>query len=165
MGRFAPVYTDEQKAAIKRAGLEDEHTAANVVRMAAAGELYGLEPFTVPLSTAADYIRRERRKREGREPRAIRELEGKRAADQLRRRVLVAADAMLERAEKKLHAGKLEPAAFETVTRTVLKIAKELETLPAPNQGGVAPKAEPGNGNGQREPDILERLAKEARKQ
>ena len=53
VGRFDPKYTDEQRDAIARAVNDRGMSAPEAVRAAAEG-LDGLEPFTMPESTARD---------------------------------------------------------------------------------------------------------------
>lgn len=61
---FARTYTDEQRAAIRRAIVENGLNASQAVEHAAAGTLKrGLAPFAMPLSTARNLAQRERRKR------------------------------------------------------------------------------------------------------
>lgn len=126
MGRFAAVWTREQRAAVVRACVDDKLTAPAAMKLAHAGELYGLEPFQIPLSTVRDYARKERRQRERAAPK-MKELDGAKAAEQLRRRVLVMADAILDDAEHKRRRKKLAAEEFERVARTVLKIAENVE--------------------------------------
>jgi hypothetical protein len=54
MGRWAHKLSDEQKAAVVRAMLEDAMGAEEVVELAAGGELYGLEPFDISPSTVRE---------------------------------------------------------------------------------------------------------------
>jgi hypothetical protein len=69
MGRFTPKYTDRQRAAVLRAGLDLDPPmrGPTIVKLAAAGELEDelgpLEPFAMPETTARANIRDERRRR------------------------------------------------------------------------------------------------------
>ena len=56
MGRSDFTYDDQHREAIARAALEDGLSAREAVEKAAAGELYGLEPFEPAVSTAQDWI-------------------------------------------------------------------------------------------------------------
>lgn len=157
MGRFAPVYTPDQRAAFTRAAVDDQIPPTRVAEIAAAGELYGLEPFTVPVSTIKDYAKKERRRREKAAPKLKDLGNGTAAADALRRRVLVLADAMLDQADKRRIQRKLTPADFETTSRAVLRIAAQLEgkmSDPAkPDQHGAQLRGQEG------ERSLFERLS------
>lgn len=69
MGRYAPIYSDRQRAAVIFYGLDAKPrvTCPKIVLAAAAGELADglgpLEPFTLPVSTARYIVRTEKEKR------------------------------------------------------------------------------------------------------
>ena len=159
MGRFQPVYTDEQRAAVTRATLPapqgDGLSYAETARRAAAGTLVeGLAPFHIPTSTVASLKRRALgRDKKGETP------AGPDAAAQLRRRLLNLAEAQLDRAERQQRQNKLTGAELESVARGVLRIAAEIEKREPPNparDNGKATDTPPGG--------IFERIAKEERK-
>lgn len=62
MGRFAEVYTPEQRDAITTAILDHDMTAPAACAAAAAGQL-GLSPFTMKVTTARHYAREARKRR------------------------------------------------------------------------------------------------------
>jgi hypothetical protein len=141
MGRFQPVYTDVQRAAVARAVLPapqgDGLTLAETCRRAASGTLVeGLEPFTLPTSTAATI----RRRALGHDKKETALETGPDVAAKLRRRLLTLAEAQLDRAERKNRQGKLSAAELESTARAVLKIAGEIEKHAPPNP--------PNRGNG-----------------
>lgn len=55
MGRFDPKYSDEQRAAVKRALTEDGMKPREVVQAAANGQLDGLPPFDLNPRTASSW--------------------------------------------------------------------------------------------------------------
>lgn len=61
MGRFAEIYTAEQRDALAKWAITNDQTARAAITAAEAGQL-GLAPFTMPLKTAQHYIREERRR-------------------------------------------------------------------------------------------------------
>jgi hypothetical protein len=162
MARFDRVYTDTQKAAIARAAVDEKRTGAAIVQAAREGQLSGLKPFRIPLSTVYDIARKERarrrqRKREpNRDPVSLEDPAA--AATELRARVLAFAHGYLDRAWKDLDAGKLEPAAFKAASRTALDIAAEIEkgnAVPEP-EGDEPSEAEPA-----KPATFLQRLAEQ----
>lgn len=151
-GRFATVYTDTQRAAVARAmldGIDGRKVGApTVVKLAAAGELFGLAPFNVPLSSVYSLRDVERRRRERKAktvpPDPIAVDDPAAAARQLRSRVLTFAHGYLDRAENRMNAGTLPPADFKTASRAALDIAAEIERKgTSPADDAPAPAAEP----------------------
>lgn len=126
VARFDRKYTPSQRAAVSRAAVDDKIPPREIRRRAGAGELYGLEPFDIPISTIYSYKKRDVRRRAA-TPKGLQGADGATAADDLRRRVLVLADGMMLDAERQRTQGKLTAKDFETTSAAVLRIATELE--------------------------------------
>lgn len=132
---FAPVYSDEQREAIATA-YEDRkiRPAKRVCELAAAGDLEHrgakLDPFTVPENTVRDLARDLRKRRTGERTSQLAALEPRDAIEALRRRLVNAADAMLDDLEQKVKkdAGTADPERLRQITRAV----REAAALPGP---------------------------------
>lgn len=61
MGRFAPVWTQQQRHVIAQAVLTSGMSAPAAARAAAAGELKPCPPFTIPVSSVHNIVRAARR--------------------------------------------------------------------------------------------------------
>jgi hypothetical protein len=144
-GPFARKYTDEQRDAVIAARLDRGIKLRRVVELAESGDLAaGLEPFTMPISTIASLARDEHRRRTGKTPSKVAELEPRDAIEALRTRLVSLADSELAILEKK-RAGTRDPAKG----REIAKLVREIQAIPGRKQD---PRPGPGQrSNGTRE--------------
>lgn len=145
MGQFQQKWTTEQKDACVSAyidrGVRPMQRVAELARTGrltvASGEF--LEPFPIPHGTVQSLIRDERKRRAGRTRRALATAPPRDAIEDLRRRLVAAADALLEHEEKKIQRKPetVNPERLRQITRCV----REAQALPGPND---EPKPKPG---------------------
>lgn len=152
MPAFAEKYSDAQREAVAYA-YEDRKIRPyrRVAELAAAGELTHngetLEPFTIPESYIADLVRKLRKRRAGETTSQLASAEPRDAIEALRKRLVNAADAMLQDLEAKVKrdAGTADPERLRQITRAV----REAAALPGPND--PKPPAPGARVNGQRD--------------
>lgn len=143
MSRWEAVYTDPQRDAVERAWLERGiRPARRVAALAAAGELEGLDPFTIPEATVRDIGRRARKRQAGEVRSALAQLPHRDAINTLRVRLLAASDRELERLERRQRAGRDVPGEE---LRQIARAVRELAALPGPDDPRPVPP-------GQRDP-------------
>jgi hypothetical protein len=152
MSRFTPKWNDEQKDALVHA-YEDRgiRPLTRVLDLARAGELQHqgepLSPFDMPVQTARAHIKAERKRRLGKARSDVASMRHEDAIDTLRVRLLSAADKLLEKYEKQLAGGRVEPDPERL--RQITRAVREAASLPAPGQPRPA---KPGRGeNGKTE--------------
>jgi hypothetical protein len=151
-GLFESKYTDEQRDAVAFA-YEDRKVrpATRVVALAAAGELEHqgekLPAFTVTENTVRDLASKLRKKRAGIVSSKLAEIAPRDAIEQLRRRLVNAADALLMDYERTLErkASDADPERLRQITRVV----REAAAVPGPND--PRPPAPGAKQQGQRE--------------
>jgi hypothetical protein len=158
MARFADKYTDEQRDAVAEA-YEDRgiRPASKVVALAKAGELtYNgrqLDPFEMPVLYVNELARNLRRKRQGKAKSGLADTDPRDAVEALRRRLVSAADNMLQDVERRQRRGKHDPKDPELL-RQIARAAREIAAMPGKDDPRpVAPGQKiPGTGanNGDR---------------
>lgn len=129
-------YTDDQRAAIIRAGLDLRiRPFTDITRMAAAGELRAevngplIPPFEIPDSTVRDLCRSRERRRAGQTVKGDLANEAPRTqAEMLRKRLVALIDIELERLEKAR-----KPLDAEQI-RKLARALRELALLPGPDE-------------------------------
>lgn len=105
-GAFQRKWSDDQRDAMTSGRLDRGMTLRRVVELAKAGELTApdgtkLDPFTPPISTVASLARDEKKRRLGKQTTQLAQLEPRDAIEALRKRLLSAADGVLQVEEKK----------------------------------------------------------------
>lgn len=136
MGRFDPKYTDEQREAIASAMIDRGMSAPEAVKAASEG-LDGLEPFTVPESTARDIAGAARQQRP---PVPIEDYGARLRGIQERGMVLLERE--LTRVEKSSEQGKLTNPDWTQLTK-LMRFGRALRDLgPAPQPSGAPPAKE-----------------------
>jgi hypothetical protein len=145
-GAFVRKYTDDQREAMISARLDRGMTFRRVVEVARAGELTApdgtrLEPFDPPISTIASLARDAKKRRMGKQVSQVAQLPARDAIEALRRRLVNAADAMLEH-ELKRPLEKRDPERLRQIGRCVREFAAipaqkdPTPTAPGSKQGG-----------------------------
>lgn len=159
MSKWTARYTDEQRAAIEHAHLENHRKVADIVRMAAAGELKHngetLDAFEIPYQSASHIAKRAKRAREGNARSSLAALPPRDAIDELRRRLLSMADHETKRVQAQLNARKPTPMDAELL-RKLARATREIAALPTPDQARTplaAGQYTPGAGRDNRAPD------------
>jgi hypothetical protein len=137
---FKQRYTDEQREAMYRLIHEDGHRPAEAVALAAEG-VYGLEPFSMPVSSARPIARRIKLRREG-GPRKLADRPLAEAVEVFLRRSLSLLDRDLSRQEEELDAGiDLERLRWtircQAELASLTKVARAKGLLPPEDNGAV----------------------------
>jgi hypothetical protein len=150
---FTQRYTEEQREAIYRLIHEDGKTPGEAVAVAAHG-VYGLEPFSMPVSSARPIARRIKLKREGR-PTKLADRPLDEVLDNFCRRSLTVLDREMSKHEQDVRAGCLDTDGLRWTLRRITELAGIVKTATAK---GLLP----ANGNGMSEQssssEFLERL-------
>ena len=147
MGAFARVYSDEQRDALAHArAVLRIKPAQRISELAAAGELRSpagepLEAFHVPAQTVRDIGRRYEKRRAGLERSATAELAPADALENLRRRLLSAADHELSELERRQALRR--PADLERL-RQIARAVREAAALPSSAAPAPSSSPEPG---------------------
>jgi hypothetical protein len=153
MAQFPRKYSDAQIDAAITASLDRGVTGPRILQLASEGTLRGADgvpvpPFDMPLPTLRSYVHKERRKRKGVTRRHVSDVPHGDAIEQLRRRLVSAADAMLEHFER---AQKTNPKhADPERLRQIVRLVREAAALPS--RGDDRPVAP-----GQRQPSTGKR--------
>lgn len=160
MGRFAAKYTDEQRAAIVTACVDDGMSAPKAVRAAAAGSLSGLPPFEMPVGSARFYAGQERRKRTGRNAELAKQGDPLDQIDHgLKRALLIAAHA-LDQVEEKTRKRKYELTAADLEkARKATALLRETRALAlgqTPQRGGQRKPDPRATAESEKTPDVEE---------
>jgi hypothetical protein len=157
MSHWATKYTDAQRAGVVDAVLERGMSSPAATRAAAAGELPGLEPFTMPVPTARDLVRKERERRA--------DIEAKRAAREDPRAAVQAMVAQLlgdARAElERMRQGATDSAEQWEKLRTAARAIGEIERVARAVHREAGGNGDTGNGDTEleRPAGLIERLA------
>lgn len=132
---FESVYTDEQREAVAFATVDRGiRPYRRVVELARLGDLthngQKLDPFDITESYVSDLARKRRKARAGQQTSQLAAAPPRDAIEALRRRLVNAADAMLEHLEKQIRndAGKADPERLRQIMRAV----REAAALPGP---------------------------------
>jgi hypothetical protein len=134
MAQFPRKYSDAQIDAAITASLDRGVTGPRILQLASEGTLRGADgvpvpPFDMPLPTLRSYVHKERRKRKGVTRRHVSDVPHGDAIEQLRRRLVSAADAMLEHFER---AQKTNPKhADPERLRQIVRLVREAAALPS----------------------------------
>jgi transposase len=144
LGRLAPDFSDEQRAAVVRAVLEGGYTAREAAEAAGSGEL-GLDPFEVAASTIQGWLETHRRS-EGVEESGSQEAE---QARRMAQETIAAVENVppAERTSKQLH-------ALESALRVVRRTDRVSPRKPPPK-----PAQRDGNGHTRLEALIADSVA------
>lgn len=150
MGAFQRKWSDEQRDAMVSARLDRGMTYRRVMELATAGALTApdgskLAPFKPPLSTVASLARDEKKRRMGRQTTQLAQLEPRDAIEALRRRLLSAADTVLQVEEKKAP----EKRDLDRM-REVGRCVREFAAIKAPSD---EPSRKPGQRENGRQPE------------
>lgn len=135
MPRFDAKYSDEQRDAAAIAYLDRNiRPAGRVVQLAKRGELrYGdeiLEPFDITPDAVRTYASRLRKSRAGELKSGLTDAAPRDAVEMLRRRLVSAADNMLQAIERRQRRGKHDPKDPELL-RQIARAAREIAALPS----------------------------------
>lgn len=141
-GTFTKKYSDAERAAITYA-YEDRQIrpASRVVELAASGELTHqgekVPPFETNANTVRDFARDLRKKRRGERTSQLADQPPRDAIEQLRRRLVNAADALLLDYEDdvKRKPGDADPERL----RQIVRVVREAAHLPGPNDPRPVP--------------------------
>lgn len=150
MAAFQEKYTDEQREAVRHAGLDLGIATADIQGMAKAGTLkhrgVALEPFEIPTSTVYGLIRDERKRREGKDHSALVQMPHVDAVELLRRRMVALLDSETLRMEREQKAKPRTPIDAEHARR-MARALREVMAMPPPGRPGATPGAwVPGEG-------------------
>lgn len=164
MAAFQEKYTDEQREAVRHAGVDLNIAAADIERMADSGSLthrgVALAPFEMPKSTVYGLIREERKRREGKDHSALVQMPHVDAVELLRRRMIALGDSETLRMEKEQKAKPKTPIDAEHARR-MARFLRELAAMPPAGQPGRTPGAwVPGEGRPPGEAEAKENTMK-----
>ena len=163
MGRFAPKYAEEERAAIVAAVLDQGLSAPAAVKLAAAGTLEGVgHAFEMPAGTARELVRREREDRDY----AVRATpEGAASiAEAIPGRIVRLLDAELARIEKEATDGdKLDTAQLRNIARVHRELATKRDAnRAARDNSGTDTGDDRDDSDGAKEDDLIKRLVRDA---
>jgi hypothetical protein len=142
MGRFSPKYTKAQKTALFSAAIDQGKTAQQAINLAAAGDLTTdegdpVEAFEMPIATAREYIREERRRRDGTTLSALTRLTPDEAAKDLYKRCLTITDRQVKNVERVQANGKQPtPETAKAALDLVERVVRLGEKMPKPTPRG-----------------------------
>ena len=167
MGLIQPKYTDTQRDAVRRAGLDLAMRPKEIQDAAKAGRLTWdgapVPAFEIPASTAYSIVREERRKRDGRTRSQLLQRPHVDAVEELRRRMVAVADhetARMVDVQRKKPNDPLDGEHFRRLCRGL----RELASLPEPGTQGERPGAHvPGQGLPKGEATASSRLTSASR--
>ena len=149
---FDPKYTQAQRRAIARLMLDNKRSGPEIVGMAAAGEIYGFGPFTVPKGTVYYLADLERQRRQREIDAEQSKTPGGRLAVTHRKSV-----EMLERERRRLerdaakNGGRVDPVKLQKLTSALANLVRAQPrnpTIPHQESNGTPasePKPEPSD--------------------
>lgn len=150
MAAFQEKYTDQQRDAIRRAGLDLGISSRDIAHIAGTGQLelrgIALAPFEIPVGTVYGLIREERKRREGKDHSALVQMPHIDAVELLRRRMVALLDSETLRMEKDQKTHPKTPIDAEHARR-MARALREVMAMPPPGRPGTQPgKWIPGEG-------------------
>src|SRR4051812_9755434 len=158
MSRWASKYTADQKNAVYQAVLDNGMTAPRVAKAAAAGQLIGLEPFEIPVTTVRALSTKERRRRADKQ-------RARAAQEDPRTAVAAMLVDLMTYARGELDAmarGSRKSASRWEEMRMAARAIGEIERIARAQAGGASALAQAFEDAGEdKAPSLLERLAAE----